>query len=140
VLELRAAIWAFPVPQAPPGFKVLAEIRTPTACIRFPSSLSLGIETSGSSDTTFYTWTPENTSGITMFAVDSALYSNGGTSAQRDSSNQAVWPYDGAALFAVGYTANFVPGVSPGWTVAFPSTSADGLAAPGMMSAGACTP
>jgi hypothetical protein len=138
-LQLRASVWAFPVPQVPPGFKVVAEVHTPTACIVFPKSWTLSVETAGSTDTTFYTWTPDNSSGITLFAVDSVLFNTGGTAAQRDSSNQALWPYDGAAPFTVGY-ATFVPGSAAGWSVTYPSTLQSGLVAPGLTVAAACTP
>ena len=139
-LEIRAFVWAFPVPQLPPGLEVVAEVHTATACVTFPAQWRFYVTTVGSTDTTFYTWTPSNNSGIILFAVDSALFTTGGTAAQRDSSSRALWPYDGAGLGSVGHTATFIPGSAAGWSVTFPSTSQSGPAAPGLAPTVACTP
>lgn len=139
-LEIRAFVWAFPVPQVPPGLEVVGRVRTATACLTFPAQWRFFVTTVGSTDTVFYTWTPSNSSGIMLFAVDSALFYTGGTVAQRDSSRQALWPYDGTGLGSVGHTATFVPGSAAGWTVTFPSTSQSGPAAPGLTPTSACVP
>jgi hypothetical protein len=139
-LEIRAFVWAFPVPQAVWGLEIVGEVHGATACLHFPASWTLRVETAGSTDTTFYKWTPSDTTGIYLFALDSALTYSGGTAAQRDSSSQALWPYDGVALGSVGHTATFVPGQSGGWSVTFPSKSQAGLQAPGLAVTSVCSP
>jgi hypothetical protein len=139
-LQIRAFVGAFIVPQPPFGLEVVGEVHTATACLTFPASWTLSVATVGSADTTFTTWTPSDPSGIYLFVLDSALFTTGDTAAQRDSSSQALWPYDGALLGSVGETATFIPGRAAGWSVTFPSTSQSGLAAPGLAVAAVCKP
>jgi hypothetical protein len=139
-LQIRAFVGAFVVPQLPVGLEVVGEVHTATACLAFPASWTLSVATVGSADTTFTIWTPNDPAGIYLFAVDSALFSTGGTAAQRDSSSRAVWPYDGAWLGSVGSSATFIPGHAAGWSVTFPSKSQTGLAAHGLAVAAVCKP
>jgi hypothetical protein len=108
-----------------------------TTCLTFPASWTLHVETAGSNDTTLYKGPPDS-AGIYLFAVDSALFYLGGTLAQRDSSNHALWPYDGVAPGSVGHAPTFIPGSAIGWSVTVPDTSPTGLAAPGLTATAAC--
>lgn len=128
------------MPQVPPGLYVLADVHSPTTCVAFSKAWKVHVVTAGSADTVTYTWAPNDAAGITLFVVDSAAYVSGGTAAQRDSSSQALWPYDGAAPFTVGSTPKFVPGSSLGWSVTFPSKLQGGLNAPALAEAAACSP
>jgi hypothetical protein len=142
-LEVHAFVWAFPVPQLPPGLELVGEVHSTSACLTFPAIWVLhvyGDRSGGGVDTVTYTWTPENTAGIMIFAVDSALFASGGTLAQRDSSTGGLWPYDGASMASVGSTETFVPGVAAGWRVTFPTKLQSGLAAPSLTATAACTP
>jgi hypothetical protein len=94
-------------------------VHTHSACLAFPASWPINII--GGQDTVTEVWTPADSSGIYLIAVDSALYHGGGSVAQEDSAAHGVWPYDGIAMGSEGETPNFVPGDSPGWTTAFPS-------------------
>jgi hypothetical protein len=139
-MEIRAFVSAFPVPQPPTGLEVVGYTHGPTTCLPFPKSWKLGVSTVGSPDTTYYTWTPGNSSGIFLFAVDSAIWATGGTPAQQDSAANNVWPFDNAAPGSFGFTPTFVPGSAVGWAVTFPTKSRTGVAEPGPTPALACTP
>ena len=124
-LEIRAFIWKFPIPTGPWGEEVLGETQPGQACLAFPPSWSsriIGSDTTGRVDTAITTWTPADTVPIYLIAVDSVLFHSRLDSAVIDSLKEGLLPYfDGLVKASVGETPNFAPGVSPGWSVTFPS-------------------
>jgi hypothetical protein len=124
VLEIRAFVWAFHVPQTPNGLRILGEAPPGRTCFAFPASWPLriiGPDTTGQVDTTTITWTPDDEEGIYLIAVDSLVYHGGGSPGQVDSANQALPPFDGVGAASVGETPTFVPADADGWAVSFPS-------------------
>ncbi len=136
-IEVRAFVTTFLVPQLPWGSRVLAEVGPGRRCIVLPDTMSLtviGPNLTGRIDTTVYRWT--DSSGISLTAIDSALWYGHPTQAGIDSTLLAIYPYDGIGP-AVGETSIFVPVSAPGWAVAFPSAPAfDGT----IMKVASCTP
>lgn len=129
VLEVRAFVWSFTIPQSPWGGRVLGYALPGQSCIVLPNEMTatvVGINADHTVDTTYYHWKPSTPSGMFLVAVDSAAWHSGAaTDAQADSINAGIFPYDGLGP-SVGETATFVPGNSPGWDVVFPSTPAHG--------------
>jgi hypothetical protein len=138
-LVLNAFIWGWHIPQPPTGIRGVGIVRGPTTCLQFPPKWTIWVVTVGV-DSTLLTWTPDNSQGIFIWAFDSTMVYTVGTAAQQDSSEEGLWPYDGAAPGAVGYTPNFVPGNAAGWSITFPAVSQSGAAEPGLKPAPACTP
>lgn len=123
-LEIRAFVWKFTVPQQPWGLEVLGYVRPGQACLTFPASWPfsiIGPDSTGRIDTTTITWTPNDTIPIYLIAVDSTFFHSQLDSAQIDSVQRGIWPFDGVASGSVGETGNFVPGDAPGWSITFPS-------------------
>jgi hypothetical protein len=141
-LEIRAFVNAFKVPGQPPdGFEVVGYAHDNSACLIFPSRWRLAVIADGTTDTAWATWTPSNTSGIELYAVDSTLLAGGGNRAVRDSAQQALWPFVGGLPGIIASTSEFVPGTAPGWSVTFPARSASGTAEPGLAATTtACAP
>jgi hypothetical protein len=108
-LQIRAFVWAFPIPQRPDGIKVLGEVEGPAACLTVPAVWELTVigydgpdSTAPVTDSTTYTWSPDHPGGIFLTGVD--------------------WPAfqgDTLARFQIGATRTFVPADSPGWTLTF---------------------
>jgi len=80
-----------------------------------------GDTTSGQVDTVTTTWTPADATPIYLVALDSAYFHSALDSAQLDSLYQGIPYFDALGAGSVGETPNFAPGVSPGWSVTFPS-------------------
>ncbi len=137
-LYLRAYIWGWAIPQPPTGIKLLGFVHGPGTCLQFPPEWTLWVV--AGSDSTLLTWKPPNPAGIFLLAFDSAIGYGNPTRAQLDSSNEGLWPYDGATAGSVGHSATFVPGNSPGWSITFPPTTLSGAATPGIKASDACTP
>ncbi len=140
-LEIRAFVWKFAIPQVPWGIEVLGDVPPGQKCLTFPSTWTLrviGPDSSGRIDTTSATWTPNDSVPIYLIAVDSVLFHGHGTQGAADSSNQAIWPYDGFGPGSVGETGNFMPGSAPGWTVAFPSAPGAPFGSANAARSGAC--
>jgi hypothetical protein len=137
-LYLRAVIWGWSIPQPPTGIKLLGFVHGPSTCLRFPPEWTLWV-VSGSESTQLI-WRPDDPKGILLFAFDSAIGYGNPTSAEIDSSNQGLWPYDGAALGSVGKSPTFVPASSPGWEIAFPPKAANGTATLSLTRAAPCVP
>ena len=120
-IEMRAFVTTFVVPQPPTGARALADVGPGEWCIELPDTMSLrviGPDLTGKIDTTVYRWS--DSSGISLIAVDSALWRGQPTQAGLDSARLAIYPYDGIGP-AIGETVIFAPGTSPGWAVTFPS-------------------
>lgn len=137
-LFLRVFIWGWHIPQPPTGIKLLGFVHGTNTCFRFPPEWTIWV--GSGSDSTKLTWTPTNPEGIFVFAFDSAFGYGNPTTAEIDSSNQGLWPYDGAVAGSVGHSPTFVPGDSPGWTIAIPSKTRSGAPTPGLTAGAACTP
>jgi hypothetical protein len=99
-LEIRAFVWAFPVPKAPWGLRVLGEIEGPFECVTFPPVWELVVEevdsTGAVSTSDTLTWSPEDPEGVFLSGMDWA-----------------------AAQAQIGATETFVPADAPGWTLTF---------------------
>jgi len=108
-LQIRAFVWGFTIPQRPDGIKVLGEVDGPTACLGFPAAWEVTVvgydgsdSTAAVTDSTTYTWSPDDPDGIFLTGVD--------------------WPAtegDTLAQFGIGATETFVPADAPGWALTF---------------------
>jgi hypothetical protein len=108
-LQIRAFVWAFPIPQPPWGLKVLGEIEGPTACLTFPAVWEvtvIGYEgsdtTAAVTDSTTCTWSPDEPDGVFLIGTD-----------------WPAFPGDTLARLEIGVTESFVPADAPGWTLTF---------------------
>lgn len=128
--EIRAFVWRFTIPQRPDGLEILGEAQPGRTCLTFPPKWTLriiGPDTTGRTDTTSMTWTPDDGSEIYLTAVDSALDHSILDSAQVDSLNQGSLPYfDRFTPFSVGETPNFSPGTASGWDIGYPNAPVRG--------------
>jgi hypothetical protein len=105
-IQIRAFVWAFTIPQPTFGLKVLGEVEGPVACLTFPALWEVvvrGADSTGTiTDSTTYTWTPDDPDGIFLNAMD--------------------WPAfrgDTLAQIQIGATESFVPAEAAGWTMTF---------------------
>ncbi|HET9984914.1 MAG TPA: hypothetical protein VFQ38_15050 [Longimicrobiales bacterium] len=104
-LEIRAFVWAFRVPQPPWGYEVIGEMHGRTACFTFPASWTFRViglrdtTADAPADTTTLTWTPDSASGISVVAIDSAMFHG----------------KEGLEETIRGRTETFVPARAQGW-------------------------
>ena len=120
-LEIRVFFWSFLrwVPENPLGLRAAEGagwyVAPGQKCFTFaPYTINItGPDSTGTIHTTHHTWTPADTEGVFLVAVDSAT------------------------LNVRGVTAMFVQSSAPGWNIAFPNQQADG--AP-VIAAEACKP
>lgn len=123
VLELRAHIGEWPLPQSPLGAHLIAYVPPGLHCIAIPDTLTtrvIAVDSNGRADTSYVGWGHTNPAGIALVGADSAALHGNPPPAQADSINQGIFPYSGYGP-TIGVTQDFVPANSEGWETVFPN-------------------
>lgn len=133
-IQVRAFVWAFPIPQSPLGSKSLGRVDGAGGCLEFPPAWTATVREVDSAgvptgeDSTVYTWTPDHPDGVYLTAVQPSDWATAGG------------PSVG---YVVGITETFVPGDADGWELRFsrnPDTTAVYPFLGRLISAPPCTP